>query len=254
MTDVSIEELLSSLGNTLGVAPNNPEIPWLKCSNGFPTNYLESMGHKGKGIGKNEDGRTSPVKASKTRFAKQTVLIVGTSMIGGLEQNKMSRKYAVKVRSHPGATLPKIKHHLLADLDPGTDHLILQVGTNDAARGTSAKDIFEGILELKTLAENISPGIVVTISCPMIRTDDPQANKTLLEMKGMLMESSKQWGLSIIINDNILEDHLSKKGLHLKQSGTVQLAQNMIAFMRGIDTRKKGSNMIAFTRGISKDV
>ena len=155
-------------------------------------------------------------------------------MIGGLEQSKMSRKYVVKVRSHPGALINAMKHHLHANLTVDTEYLILQVGTNDAAKGTSAKDIFEGMLELKTIAENLSPGIQVTISCPMLRTDDPAANRTLWAVRKMIMDSNKEWGLSVINNDNISASHLSTKGLHLNQSGTTQLAKNMIAFMRGI--------------------
>ena len=158
-------------------------------------------------------------------------------MIGGLESSKMSKKYLVKVRSHPGATLDEIKHHLYAHLNTDVDHLILQVGTNDAAKkDTSAKSIFEGIMDLKMLAENLSPGIVVTISYPMVRTDNVVAHEKLLGVKAML-EKSKDSGLlsSVINNDNITEDHLSRKGLHLKQTGTTQLAKNMIAFMKSIN-------------------
>ena len=90
------------------------------------------------------------------------------------------------------------------------------------------------MLELKTIAENLSPGIQVTISCPMLRTDNPAANRTLWAVRKMIMDSNKEWGLSVINNDNISANHLSTKGLHLNQSGTAQLAKNMIAFMRGI--------------------
>ena len=85
---------------------------------------------------------------------------------------------------------------------------------------------------LKTFAEELSPGIKVTISCPMIRTDNPLANKKLVQVKEMI---KKVEGLSIIENDNITKDHLSVEGLHLKPTGTTQLARNMIAFMQNIE-------------------
>ena len=225
---------------TLGPFPK-----WVKSSNGFPANYLESKHHhNGPGLGKHENGRTSPVKASRTSFEgsqkkpipkrKETVLIAGTSMIGGLDQNKMSKKYQVKVRTHPGAKLPEMRHHLNAHLNSTkVDHLILQVGTNDAAqRDSTAGEILKGILDLKSYAEELSPGVHVTISCPMLRTDNSFANEELLEVKRILRETP---GLSLIVNDNITEGHLSIKGLHLNQGGTVQLAKNMIEFMKNIE-------------------
>ena len=80
----------------------------------------------------------------------------------------------------------------------------------------------------------------------MLRTDNPHANEKLLEVKKFLRETP---GLSLIVNDNITEEHLSTKGLHLKQVGTIQLAKNMIEFMKNI---KQGvdKKMIEFKKGV----
>ena len=141
-----------------------------------------------------------------------------------------------------------MRHHLNAHLNSSRiDHLILQVGTNDAAqRDSTAGEILRGILDLKSYAEELSPGVKVTISCPMLRTDNPHANEKLLEVKKFLRETA---GLSLIDNDNITEEHLSTKGLHLKQGGTIQLAKNMIEFMKNI---KQGvdKKMIEFKKGV----
>ena len=255
--EITFEERLTKLVATIfnqdDPVPNNQytEMPWLANSNGFPSSYMQSKSHQeGSGLGIRGDGITSPVKSSKTKFStsKQTVLIVGTSMIGGLDQKKMSRKYSVKVRTHPGATLREIQHHLHAHLSSKVDHLILQVGTNDAAqRESSAQGIFNGIMELKTLAEKLSPGVKVTVSYPMIRTDNNVANQKLLEVKEMLQDCHLR-GLSIINNDNITVDHLSTKGLHLSQNGTTQLAKNMR------DIKQEHPKNIAFIRDSKQDL
>jgi hypothetical protein len=214
---------------------NNERVPW--DYKGMASSYMDKKGHvQGRGLGRNQDGIREPIVPSKTSFSsnnKKTVMIVGTSMVGGLKREKMSKKYLVKVRPHPGATLKQIKHHLSAHLiENKTEYLILQVGTNDAVKkNTSPQEIFEGIMLLKELAEELSPGIKVTISCPMVRTDDQMANEKLLEVKRLIKDVS---GLSIISNDNIGVDHLSTKGLHLSPSGTTQLAKNMISFMQNI--------------------
>jgi hypothetical protein len=235
------QEVFSSEPGDGNFAANNMA-PWDDYNtNRFATRYMLEKGHlPGHGLGLNEDGIREPIEVDRTALRetrkkdseKETVLICGTSMIGGLKQDKMSKKYKVKVRPHPGARLPAIKHFLNGHLTEKTDHLILQVGTNDAAQKTSTpEDILKGIMDLKTFAEKTSPGVKVTISCPMIRTDNQQAHSKLLKVKKMLMETP---GLSTIDNNNITEAHLSSKGLHLKQSGTVQLAMNMIKFMREI--------------------
>ena len=107
----------------------------------------------------------------------------------------------------------------------------MQVGTNDARnKDVVSDDIYDGLMELKTFSESKVPGLKVTISCPMIRRDNKWANAKLIQVTDRLKKS----GLSIIENDTITHKHLSQKGLHLNQSGTKQLASNVIGFIKGI--------------------
>ena len=99
----------------------------------------------------------------------------------------------------------------------------------------SSDDLYNRIVDLKMFAENTSPGIQVTVSCPLVRTDNAHANAKLVQLKGKLIKSAEDGLMKIIRNDNITEEHLSIKGLHLKQGGTVQLAKNMIEFMKNIE-------------------
>ena len=216
--------------------------PWDKHGNGFASNYMRKNGHQpGKGLGKSGHGITEPISTEKmfnvnsatdsAAWPKGTILIAGDSMIGGLEEQRMSRKHNVKVRSHPGATTGDMRDHLNALLRKKPDHLILHVHTNDAPDiNTSADDIYDRLIDLKTFAESSVPGIDVVLSCPTVRRDNGLANAKLVQVKNRLKRS----GLNIIDNDNILYDDLSRKGLHLKPPGTRKLAANMIAYVRSL--------------------
>lgn len=94
---------------------------WDQHNTDFVSEYMSSQGYQpGKGLGKRSDGITTPVKPSKTTFIPQKpfVMYVGTSMIGGVTDQKLQNKTneRVKVHSHPGATIQAIKYHLQAHL------------------------------------------------------------------------------------------------------------------------------------------
>jgi hypothetical protein len=217
-------------------------VTWDEFNTGqFASSYMDKKGHvPGTGLGVNGDGITEPVEAApRNSFApkkeRPSLLIAGTSMIGGLRQQTMSKKFKVKVRPHPGARIPAMHKFLEGHLLEKFDHLILQVGTNDSVdRHISSDDIYNKIMDLKAFAEETSPGINVVISCPLVRTDDAHAKLKLVQVKNRLKRASGDGIIKIIENDNIEEKHLSTKGLHLNGAGTRELAKNMISYMRGI--------------------
>ena len=218
----------------------NDMAPW--DTGGFATKYFKDKGHQpGNGLGKNENGITSPVEATKKpkfiKFvkAKKNILIAGTSMIGGLNSAKMSRQHKIKVSAHGGANLEDMKLHLTALLRKQPEHLIIQAGTNDAVeKNTTSDTIFDGLVGLKEFAESKVEGIQVTIACPIIRTDNPVAHAKLVQVKNRL----RREGLKTLDNDNITTEHLTKvgkhPGLHLSGKGTVELAKNYIDYIRNL--------------------
>jgi hypothetical protein len=217
--------------------------PWEKHTNGFPSTYMRNKGFQaGGGLGKNGDGITSPIKPTQTSFSPRKDNLyhyVGTSMIGGIKEKVLSKKSnaKVKVYPHPGATIKDIKDHLAAHLRKKPTHLILQCGTNDAVDKNVTSDIiYDRLIDLKNFAESTVPGIMVTISCPMVRSDNKWANAKLVWLKKRLMREEGRSGLSIIVNDNITYDHLGENsGLHLKQVGTNILYGNISNFIRSVD-------------------
>ena len=214
--------------------------PWDNHGNGFASNYMRRNGHQpGRGLGKSEDGITVPISAEQKTlepdplphvWAEGTVLIAGASIVQGLEESKMSRSGKVKVRSHGGATIRDMQDHLNAILRKKPSHLILHVHSNDASnKNTTSDEMFDSLVALKTFAENKVEGMKVTLSCPILRTDNAIANFKQLQLKNRLKRS----GLNIIENDGITHEDLGRKGLHLKPSGSTKLAKNILNYLRG---------------------
>ena len=215
--------------------------PWDKNGNGFASNYMLRNGHQpGKRLGKSENGIAVPISAQKKTFQSNppshtwpsgTVLVAGASIIQGLEENRMSGSGKFKVRSHGGATIRDMHDHLNAILRKEPSCLVLHVHSNDASNQTvTSDDLFDELMELKAFAESKVPDIKVIFSCPIIRTDNIQANAKQIQLKNRLKRS----GLDIILNDDITSDDLGKKGLHLKPSGSTKLARNILQHMRGV--------------------
>ena len=148
-------------------------------------------------------------------------------MLNGLDGKKMSRKFNVQVRAHSGANTRDMYDHLNALLRKEPKYLILHVGTNDATADTTADTIFERLIRLKLYAEYRVPSMKVTISCPTVNLN---ANRKLLEVNYRLKRS----GISIIDHDNIFEEHLGGKGLHLNGNGVRTFAKNFIAFVKDL--------------------
>ena len=215
--------------------------PWDQHSNGFASSYMVKNGHEpGKGLGKTGNGIIEPIQAEKNTLDAKidvstwqhgTILVAGDSMIGGLEEKKMSKTGKVKVRSHGGATIKDMRDHLNAHLRKKPDRLIIHVHSNDASnKETSADDMFDRLMDLKAFAEGKVPNMKVTFACPIIRTDSTIANAKQMQLKNRLKRS----GLDIVVNDNIEKEDLARKGLHLKPSGSRKLATNILSYLRSV--------------------
>ena len=100
-------------------------------------------------------------------------------------------------------------------------------GTNDSIV-KSADEILDEILQLKLFIEETLPECEVIISCPTCRYDDQTAKLTVIQLRQKLQNLN----FPIIMNDNIFDMHIGKKGLHLNQHGSGRLAVNFMSHMR----------------------
>ena len=91
----------------------------------------------------------------------------------------------------------------------------------------SANEIYAEIVNLKKYIENVLPNVKVFLSCPVIRADNIRANHTLMGLDELLKSFH-----NVIDNNNIDENGLGRKGLHLNKRGSTRLAMNFISRMR----------------------
>ena len=101
---------------------------------------------------------------------------------------------------------------------------MLMTGTNDSIEKSSDELIYE-LLSLKKWIRDILPDVKVTISCPTIRLDHQKAGITILRIRQKLSNLN----IDVIINENISNEHLGKKGLHLNSRGSGRLVMNYLS-------------------------
>ena len=243
--EIYSEELYEMISND-NVSFNDMDdlATWEKFSNGFASKFLSKYGYNGGGLGKHENGIVKPVDAGlgATHFSLDnkhktvsnkihywptgTTLITGSSILMGLEENKL-RKYKANVRPFPGACVDDMFYYLTPLLKKKPTNIVLHIGSNDAPF-KSANDIANEIRSLITFIEEEVPGVKIFLSSPVIRLDNKQANNTLLQLADLL----KLMGHDIIYNHNVDASCLGKKGLHLNPKGSGRLAINFISVMR----------------------
>ena len=70
-------------------------------------------------------------------FPKGTCLVVGDSILAGIDENRLSTgKHKVKVRYFPGARTDDMYDYMKPLFRKSLDYIILQIGTNCAVNNT----------------------------------------------------------------------------------------------------------------------
>ena len=173
----------------------------------------------------NEREKTFPNEV----WPPNTILILGDSMVNQMDEDRLSAstKKNVKVRSFGGLNTVSIYPKLEPLLKKKPSKIILHIGTNQAADNTS-DIIFNNLLDLKIYIESQLDGVTVILSCPITRVDSTKAKLTV----NNLTEKIKLLGIKHLLNVNVDENCLGRKGLHLNQRGVGRFAMNLISLIR----------------------
>ena len=117
-------------------------------------------------------------KETKHTWPAGTCVIVGDSIITGIDEKRFSKNRLVKLHDFRGATLADINHHIIPILKKKADVIILHVGTNDSVSRTF-REILDDLLQLKSAITKTLPNCQVIFSQPTLRVDNGKAALTL---------------------------------------------------------------------------
>ena len=156
-------------------------------------------------------------------FPKGTCLIVGDSILAGINENRLSTgKHKVKLRYFVGACTGDIYNYMKPLLRKLLDYIILHIGTNDPVNNTS-REILYKILKLKTYIQKELLKRQITISTPIKQLDHGKASLTISH----LCKKFKDLSISVVDNSNIEVVYLNSGGLHLNDKDLGRLNVNL---------------------------
>ena len=126
-------------------------------------------------------------------------------------------------RRFPSSTVDDLSHHIIPIIQKKPTNMIIHTGTNDAPSSMS-REIQDNFLKLKALVNEKLPQCKVWLSTPTLRTDNGKAILTVSHLVDHLLNLN----IDVTDNRNIKSRHLSRKGLHLNDSGSKLLARNFL--------------------------
>ena len=202
---------------------NNSEI-----EDGERTKQESNSINKRNRIDRNGNGNTYQKKAYEAfPWKKNTVLILGDSMLSHINERTLSRRYTTKVRSFPGATADDLHHYIQPLLRKRPDKILLVIGTNDISYN-SVEAVLAKIVSLTKIIHKNLPNCHIIISEIIERKNNPSLNAKISELN----KSLKAMNVDPLQQQNIREQHLARDGLHLNFRGNRQLALNLIQKVR----------------------
>ena len=180
---------------------------------------------------KDKERMLNRTNTGKNPTKKHRSVIIGDSIVKGLDQYKLSRstKQNIGARCFPGATIQDMRNYLKPILRRNPDRKILHVGTNDA-KHNKAKKIMDDIDSLCQEIKDTNPEIEIILSGLTTREDNPQAGQTVTEVNTMLENYCEATNMHLITHENITSRSLNKSKLHLNRYGSANLTKNFKYF------------------------
>ncbi|KAI8496214.1 hypothetical protein Bbelb_260550 [Branchiostoma belcheri] len=160
--------------------------------------------------------------------AQGKTVIIGDSMIKDLKPNKMSKNRSVRCFTHRGARIEQLHspaRRIVSTEDPRT--VIIHAGTNNSKDSVQA--VIDKTRDLTTTIRE--SGARIAVSGVISRADTDPERTHLINLG--LAEMCTSNGMTFIDNSNIGPLYVCRDGVHLNGHGTVQLATNLISFIRG---------------------
>ena len=175
--------------------------------------------------------RANPRLKDGTRFQKQSISIVGDSMLSKVRRQDLTRevpKYRINIKTFRGARVEHMYSYMEPTIEMGVDGVIILCGTNNL-RDESPEVVAKKIVKLAMHASNRVEQVAV--SSIVRRTDSIELDQKRKELNFLLKQLLEQCKIDYIDQDNISTNDLDRWGLHVNYSGNNILTGNFIDFL-----------------------
>ena len=173
---------------------------------------------------KSEQITTTSKSNSKLVATKNSVIIVGDSIVKHLTGLGISKKNNIKIKTNHGATTDNIIDYIKSSIRKKPDYLLVHSGTNDLANGintmTKTRKVVAAIKEMDK-ERKIKLGFF-SIIC----REDVDKTDEIIAVNDRLQKYCLSKGLLFVDNSNINVSCLNIGKLHLNRQSTSILADN----------------------------
>ena len=145
--------------------------------------------------------------------------IIGDSMLNNINDRGLSKTKKVYELNFPEATSTDILTQLI----------IIHVGTNDL---TNDVILLSNVKKIVNKTNKTSTNTSLSFSNIIFRKNKINIDKIRADTNSWLKNFYKQKNIKLLSNDNIKEEHLGIKKLHLNRKGNSIFAKNLIQFIK----------------------
>ena len=150
-------------------------------------------------------------------------MIIGDSIVNGLDPRSFDSSVNVKIKPYGGSTTEDMVDHIKPAVRKKPDHIIIHVGTNDI---TNDIDTLKHLKTIHNFIKDHSTCTKLAISAVLFRADKRGIDPKVKSLNKRLLVFCNENEVKFIDNRNIVYGHLSKKKLHLNENGRSVLSKN----------------------------
>ena len=169
-----------------------------------------------------DENQKTKVASNKSR---KGVIVIGDSLLNGIDDRGLCKHHNVKVRPHPGATTRDIADHVKPVARRKPDMVIIHCGTNDL---TSDVDTTKHLKEVVRILKEETPHSKIVMSAAIMRRDRQGMKKKIDDLSCKIKAVCVEQRLDLFSNSNVENCCLGRKGLHLNLRGNAVFAKHLL--------------------------
>ena len=150
-------------------------------------------------------------------------------MLNGINKCGLPKHQNVKIQNFPGGTTEAILDKAETLVAEKLDCIIIHAGTNDIMNGINS---LNSVKEIVKKVKQTSPNTKTAFTSLITTKDKNNLDKKVQDENNRLKNYCSQTNIEYIENNNIEEENLGEKKLHLKKRGNTIFSNNLLKFLR----------------------